>query len=181
MIVGMIKTEAGKILIDDSDITSKPIHQRFEYGISYLPQEPSIFRDMTTIDNINAILETDISMNATDRKKRLDELITKFGLKKFLNTKGLQLSGGERRMLEISIFKPLFMDPSPCQSYWQCKHWPGDNVLWDRMIAMSDRFAFRKHRISLSRLHKCSACEMCGFIFHICIRSSIIVIRNVFK
>ena len=70
------------------------------------------------------------------------------------------------RMLEISIFKPLFMDLSPCQSYWQCKHWPGDNVLWDRMIAISDRFAFRKHQISLSRLHKCTACEMCGFIFH---------------
>ena len=112
MIVGMIKTEAGKILIDDSDITSKPIHQRFEYGISYLPQEPSIFRDMTTIDNINAILETDISMNATDRKKRLDELITKFGLKKFLNTKGLQLSGGERRRVEIAralALRPKFL------------------------------------------------------------------------
>ena len=112
MIVGMIKTEAGKILIDDYDITSKPIHQRFEYGISYLPQEPSIFRDMTTIENIKAILETDKSMNTADKKKRLEELITKFGLKKFLNTKGLQLSGGERRRVEIAralALRPKFL------------------------------------------------------------------------
>ncbi len=112
MIVGMIKTEAGKILIDDVDLTTKPIHQRFEYGISYLPQEPSIFRDMTAADNIRAILETDKSMNIKDRKMRLDDLISKFDLKKFLNTKGAQLSGGERRRVEIAralALKPKFL------------------------------------------------------------------------
>ena len=112
MIVGMIKTEAGNILLDDFDISMKPIHQRFKYGISYLPQEPSIFRDMTAVDNIKAILETDTSMNDKDKKKRLDELISKFGLKKFLNTKGLQLSGGERRRVEIAralALRPKFL------------------------------------------------------------------------
>ncbi len=112
MIVGMIKTEAGKISIDGTDITSKPIHQRFEYGISYLPQEPSIFREMTAIDNIKAILETDKRLNANDRKERLDDLISKFGLKKFLKTKGLQLSGGERRRVEIAralALRPKFL------------------------------------------------------------------------
>ena len=112
MIVGMIKTEAGNILLDDFDISMKPIHQRFKHGISYLPQEPSIFRDMTAVDNIKAILETDKSMNDKDKKKRLDELISKFGLKKFLNTKGLQLSGGERRRVEIAralALRPKFL------------------------------------------------------------------------
>ncbi len=112
MIVGMIKSEAGKILIDDLNITSKPIHQRFEYGISYLPQEPSIFRDMTAEDNIKAILETDKSINAEGMERRMNELIAKFGLKKFLNTKGLQLSGGERRRVEIAralALRPKFL------------------------------------------------------------------------
>jgi len=112
MIVGMIKTEAGNITIDGSDITTKPIHQRFKYGISYLPQEPSIFRDMTAIDNIKAILETDKSIDSKNKEKRLNELITKFGLKKFLKTKGLQLSGGERRRVEIAralALRPKFL------------------------------------------------------------------------
>tara|TARA_B100001057_G_scaffold137087_1_gene136717 strand:+ start:529 stop:1200 length:672 start_codon:yes stop_codon:yes gene_type:complete len=112
MIVGMIKTEAGNILLDDFDISMKPIHQRFKYGISYLPQEPSIFRDMTAVENIKAILETDKSMNDKDKKKRLDELISKFGLKRFLNTKGMQLSGGERRRVEIAralALRPKFL------------------------------------------------------------------------
>ena len=59
IIVGLIKSDFGSITLDDKNITSTPIHKRFEYGISYLPQEPSIFRNMTALDNIKAILETD--------------------------------------------------------------------------------------------------------------------------
>ena len=86
MIVGLIKLDSGSILIDDVDITSIPIHKRFEYGISYLPQEPSIFRNMTAVDNIKAILETDKKLSKHEKNDILDELITKFYLKSFLNT-----------------------------------------------------------------------------------------------
>ena len=112
MIVGLIKLDSGSILIDDVDITSIPIHKRFEYGISYLPQEPSIFRNMTAVDNIKAILETDKKLSKHEKNNILDELITKFDLKSFLNTQGMQLSGGERRRVEIAralALKPKFL------------------------------------------------------------------------
>ena len=112
MIVGLIKSDRGNILIDNQDITNEPIHRRFEYGISYLPQEPSIFRDMTAKDNINAILETNKNLSTNERKSTLDYLIEKFDLKSFLNTKGVQLSGGERRRVEIAralALKPKFL------------------------------------------------------------------------
>ena len=112
MIVGLIKSDLGSIIIDDIDITMMPIHKRFEYGISYLPQEPSIFRNMTAIDNIKAILETDNKLSNQKKKDILDELIIRFDLKKFLNTQGMQLSGGERRRVEIAralALKPKFL------------------------------------------------------------------------
>ena len=112
MIVGLIKSDSGSIVIDDIDITSTPIHKRFEYGISYLPQEPSIFRNMTAVDNIKAILETDNKLTKHEKNNILDDLITKFDLKGFLNTEGMQLSGGERRRVEIAralALKPKFL------------------------------------------------------------------------
>jgi len=112
MIVGLIKSDSGSIVIDDIDITSTPIHKRFEYGISYLPQEPSIFRNMTAVDNIKAILETDNKLTKHEKNNILDDLITKFDLKSFLNTEGIQLSGGERRRVEIAralALKPKFL------------------------------------------------------------------------
>ncbi len=112
MIVGLIKSDKGRIYIDDKDITTEPIHKRFEYGISYLPQEPSIFRDMTAVDNINAVLEVDDRLNKSQRLEILDSLIHKFDLEKFLDTKGVQLSGGERRRVEIAralALKPKFL------------------------------------------------------------------------
>ena len=112
MIVGLIKSDSGSIVIDDIDITSTPIHKRFEYGISYLPQEPSIFRNMTAVDNIKAILETDNKLTKHEKNNILDDLITKFDLKRFLNTEGMQLSGGERRRVEIAralALKPKFL------------------------------------------------------------------------
>ena len=112
MIVGLIKSDFGSIVIDDTDITSTPIHKRFEYGISYLPQEPSIFRNMTALDNIKAILETDDKLSKQEKNDILDNLISKFDLKNFLNTEGMQLSGGERRRVEIAralALKPKFL------------------------------------------------------------------------
>ena len=112
MIVGLIKSDLGSIIIDDVDITLVPIHKRFEYGISYLPQEPSIFRNMTALDNIKAILETDKKLSKQKKKDILDELIIRFDLKNFLNTQGMQLSGGERRRVEIAralALRPKFL------------------------------------------------------------------------
>ena len=112
MIVGLIKSDLGSIIIDDVDITLVPIHKRFEYGISYLPQEPSIFRNMTALDNIKAILETDNKLSKQKKKDILDELIIRFDLKNFLNTQGIQLSGGERRRVEIAralALRPKFL------------------------------------------------------------------------
>ena len=112
MIVGLIKSDLGSIIIDDVDITLVPIHKRFEYGISYLPQEPSIFRNMTAVDNIKAILETDHKLSKQKKKDILEELIIRFDLKNFLNTQGMQLSGGERRRVEIAralALRPKFL------------------------------------------------------------------------
>ena len=112
MIAGLIKSDLGSIIIDDKDITMMPIHKRFEYGISYLPQEPSIFRNMTALDNIKAILETDNKLSMQKKKDILDELIIRFDLKNFLNTYGVQLSGGERRRVEIAralALRPKFL------------------------------------------------------------------------
>jgi len=112
MIVGLIKADNGKIIIDDIDITHEPIHNRFKYGISYLPQEPSIFRDLSAKDNILSILEINNKMNSNQNEKTLEYLIEKFDLKKFLNTKGVLLSGGERRRVEIAraiALKPKFL------------------------------------------------------------------------
>ena len=112
MIVGLIKADNGKIIIDDKDITHEPIHNRFKYGISYLPQEPSIFRDLSAKDNILSILEINNKINSNQNEKTLEYLIEKFDLKKFLNTKGILLSGGERRRVEIAraiALKPKFL------------------------------------------------------------------------
>ena len=112
MIVGLIKSDEGNIVINNHDITREPIHKRFEFGISYLPQEPSIFRDMTAKDNILALLEVDKTLSIDEKNNIFDYLIEKFDLKKFLNTKGIQLSGGERRRVEIAralALKPKFL------------------------------------------------------------------------
>ena len=112
MIVGLLKSDEGSIHINDHNITREPIHKRFEQGISYLPQEPSVFRDMTAKDNIEAILEVDKSLSKTQKSDILEHLIDKFDLSKFIDTKGIQLSGGERRRVEIAralALKPKFL------------------------------------------------------------------------
>ena len=112
MIVGLLKSDEGSIYINNQNITYEPIHKRFEQGISYLPQEPSVFRDMTAKDNIEAILEVDKSLTRGEKSDILEHLIDKFDLSKFINTKGVQLSGGERRRVEIAralALKPKFL------------------------------------------------------------------------
>ena len=112
MIVGLLKSDEGSIYINDQNITYEPIHKRFEQGISYLPQEPSVFRDMTAKDNIDSILEVDSSLSKIQKANILEHLIEKFDLSKFINTKGIQLSGGERTRPEIAralALKPKFL------------------------------------------------------------------------
>ncbi len=102
MVIGIIQSDkGGKVLLDNKDITSLPIHIRSKLGIGYLPQESSIFRNMTTADNIMAILQLHLP-NKKQRKDRLDELLNDFSIAHIRNSLSSALSGGERRRLEIA-------------------------------------------------------------------------------
>jgi lipopolysaccharide export system ATP-binding protein len=109
MVVGIIPPNKGKIIFDNEDITSLPIHERARYGIGYLSQEPSIFRKLTVEENIMAILET-IPMNKKNRKKRLNYLLEELKISHLARNKAFTLSGGERRRLEIT--RALVTNPS---------------------------------------------------------------------
>jgi lipopolysaccharide export system ATP-binding protein len=109
MVVGIIPPNKGKIVFDNQDITSLPIHKRAHYGIGYLSQEPSIFRKMTVRQNIMAILET-LSISRTERKRRLESLLEELKISHLSNHKAYTLSGGERRRLEIT--RALVTNPS---------------------------------------------------------------------
>ena len=109
MIVGLISPDSGRILVDEKDITSLPMYQRARSGISYLPQEASVFRKLTVEENLRAILET-LRLNARERNDKLERLIDQLGLDKVRRSKGYMLSGGERRRVEIA--RSLVIDPS---------------------------------------------------------------------
>ncbi|HNX20988.1 MAG TPA: LPS export ABC transporter ATP-binding protein [Bacteroidales bacterium] len=101
MIVGLIRPFSGKIFLNDTEITELPMYKRAKLGIAYLPQEASVFRQLTVEDNIKAILEfTDLSVQ--DQKDRLEELIAEFRLETVRKNLGNNLSGGERRRTEIA-------------------------------------------------------------------------------
>jgi len=101
MIVGLISPDSGRILVDERDITDLPMYQRARRGISYLPQEPSVFRKLSVEDNLLAILET-LPIEGRERRARLAMLLDQLGLQQVRHNKGYMLSGGERRRVEIA-------------------------------------------------------------------------------
>ena len=101
MIVGLERPDAGIVSLGDRDITKLPMYLRARLGLGYLPQEPSIFRKMTTAQNILAVLET-MGLRRRERLTRLEELLEEFGIAHVRNTRGDALSGGERRRTEIA-------------------------------------------------------------------------------
>lgn len=101
MIVGLIQPEHGSILVDNTDITKKPIHVRSQLGLAYLPQEPSIFRKMNVEENIISILELR-KLNKDDIKAKLNLLLTELGIEHIRKNSAISLSGGERRRVEIA-------------------------------------------------------------------------------
>ncbi len=108
MIVGLVPTDAGRILIDDQDISKLPVHRRARLGVGYLPQEASVFRKLSVEDNIRAILEVRPELNRDKRDQLLDEL----HIGHIRNSVGQSLSGGERRRVEIAralAAEPQFM------------------------------------------------------------------------
>jgi len=109
MIVGLIAPDSGAVLLNDTDITAEPMYRRARMGISYLPQEPSVFRKLTVEENILAILQT-LPIGRRERRDRLEELISDLGLETVRRSEGYQLSGGERRRVEIA--RSLVISPS---------------------------------------------------------------------
>src|SRR5438034_11608061 len=101
MILGMVTPDSGAVAFDAADITHLPMFKRARRGIGYLPQEPSIFRQMTVWENLQAILET-LNISRTERRKRGEQLLHQFGLVKIRAQKAFLCSGGEKRKLEIA-------------------------------------------------------------------------------
>jgi lipopolysaccharide export system ATP-binding protein len=109
MTIGMIKPDKGHVFLDEEDITMYPMYLRARKGVGYLPQETSVFKKLTVQQNIMAILET-LSISKLEQKERADMLLDELGIKHLMNQKANQLSGGERRRLEIT--RALATNPS---------------------------------------------------------------------
>jgi lipopolysaccharide export system ATP-binding protein len=111
MIVGLTRPDSGRVYLHGDDVTELAMYQRARRGISYLPQEPSVFRKLAVRDNLMAILETR-NISAADRRARCAELLEDLGIAHLANTKAYALSGGERRRVEIAralVNSPRFM------------------------------------------------------------------------
>lgn len=101
MIVGLIKPLSGKVFLENTDITEMPMYRRAQMGIGYLAQEASVFRQLSVEDNITAVLEF-TNLSKVDQRERLESLLQEFGLNNVRKSRGIQLSGGERRRTEIA-------------------------------------------------------------------------------
>ena len=108
MIVGLVPVDGGAILLDAQDISRMPIHRRARLGLSYLPQEPSIFRKLTVAENVRAVLELQ-DIRSADIEERLDELLHELHVSPLKHSAAISLSGGERRRVEIA--RALASDP----------------------------------------------------------------------
>ena len=102
MIVGFIKSNGGKILLNGENITFLPMHKRSKLGLSYLPQESSIFRKLTVEDNIKLVVQTRSDLSKSEKKELTESLMEEFGISKLRKQYGYTLSGGERRRTEIA-------------------------------------------------------------------------------
>ncbi len=111
MIVGLLRANSGRVMLDDLELTKIPMYRRARAGIGYLSQEPSVFRKLTVEQNVMAILET-LDLSRKERERRLDELLDELSIKHLRKSKAYSLSGGERRRLEITralVTRPKFM------------------------------------------------------------------------
>jgi lipopolysaccharide export system ATP-binding protein len=111
IVVGLVEPDAGTVRLGDRDLTGLPMFRRARAGISYLPQEPSVFRKMTVEENLLAILET-LDLTPSARRERADELLAEFGLEAVRDHRAYTLSGGERRRVEIArslVVSPYFL------------------------------------------------------------------------
>ena len=108
MVVGLVKPDSGRVFLDDEEITGNAMYQRAQKGVGYLPQEASVFRDLTVEDNISAVLEM-TNKSKEEQREKTESLIAEFGLQKVRKNLGKVLSGGERRRCEIA--RALATDP----------------------------------------------------------------------